>query len=121
LVAEAFNTLVTRRLDKNKSGRWRYKLLMPLTWRTYRVPSGYITDLASIPKAFFLLDPADKAWAAPAVMHDWLCDEARAGRITMKEADALFFEALRDNGVSYVTAMAFWVFVRSMHKVKGDG
>lgn len=75
------------------------------------VPPGFVTDLASIPRAVRLLPGFDVNGRsrAPAVLHDWLyCSQA----VSRSLADYLFHVALRAEGVPPVTADLFWAGVR---------
>lgn len=94
-------------------GEW--VLLADLVYRSsdgriYRVPSRFITDLASIPRiARPAIDRNGKS-RRPAVLHDWLyCLHAD----TRAEADALFLEALQAEGVGLIIRRAMWLAVRA--------
>ena len=54
------------------------------------VPRGFITDLASVPKALRSVVSGRGYWDQPAVLHDYLY---RHNLITRKEADRLLLEA----------------------------
>jgi hypothetical protein len=41
-----------------------------------RVPVGYRTDFASIPRFFWRILPPAGRYGKAAVVHDWLCDES---------------------------------------------
>lgn len=148
-MTQAFSRLSLDRDGNYPDGRKRYRLALPFMWSPqsgdyqpddptfegygvrnqvtsdlevcFAVPSRFDTDLASIPPVFFMLDPADKRWAGPAVIHDWSCDMARAGKWTMRRADQMLYDAMIDNGNSKAVAYAFWAFVRARHKLRGDG
>jgi len=58
-----------------------YFLLKPITWKpnadqagypTVTVPAGFVTDFASIPRAFWSLLPPDGLYTYPAILHDYL-------------------------------------------------
>lgn len=113
--------------------RAQYKLTAPLGYKTGKVkndtiftaPAGFVTDFASIPRYDFLLHPTDKNWARAAAIHDWCCKlargEVRQGTTTLdlKDADDILFQAMRDCGASYAITWAFYLSVRSQHKVLG--
>lgn len=74
------------------------------------VPSGFVTDLASIPPLLRpIFDTAD-ASRQPAVLHDWLYCSQQTGRA---EADRLFREALACAGVGFVQRWAMYAGVRA--------
>ncbi|OYX72766.1 MAG: hypothetical protein B7Y81_05045 [Caulobacter sp. 32-67-35] len=60
----------------------------------YAVPSGYVTDFASIPGFAKLLFPPFGTWAEAAVIHDWLYDVGAKGQ--KAQADRIFKEAMTD-------------------------
>lgn len=76
----------------------------------YMVPRGFITDLASIPRALrWLIDPDGPSRQA-AVLHDFLyCIHY----LPRAEADALFLEALESCGVGRATRWAMYLGVRA--------
>jgi hypothetical protein len=58
-----------------------YYLLKPITWKPnpgqehldeVTVPTGFVTDFASIPRAFFSLLRPDGEYTYPAIVHDYL-------------------------------------------------
>lgn len=87
----------------------------PLIWddgkQTVRVPPGFETDLASIPR----MAQGAPGFAPtglsrrPAVLHDWLYASGDAPRM---EADRLFYVALRAEGVHEPTARIYYRAVR---------
>lgn len=100
-------------LRAHKSGEW--VVLNPLIYRalsgrTYGVPAGFITDLASIPALLRpLFNPNDNGRKA-AVLHDArYC--IKAG--TRKEADDIFLEALERCGVGFLRRWAMYSGVRA--------
>lgn len=56
------------------------------------VPTGFETDLASIPRIFTPLVPIDGLHRAPAIVHDWLC---RNPITSKKITDKVFLEAMK--------------------------
>ncbi|EBH4413765.1 DUF1353 domain-containing protein, partial [Salmonella enterica] len=55
------------------------------------VPAGFITDLATIPRIFWILLPPDGKYAKAAIIHDWMYDNALR---TKKEADLIFLDGM---------------------------
>ena len=87
-----------------------YKLLSDLTFitknnKSITVPSGFITNMASCKIGNFALRGSTES---PSVLHDYLYE----GHVTRKRADALFYEALRDEKVNPIKARIYWFFVR---------
>lgn len=87
----------------------------PLIWfdrinGRIKVPPGFITDLASIPRALRGVLNVNGRSRKAAVVHDWLyCSR----KLTRKQADDLFYRALRAEGVSTVLARVYWSGVRA--------
>lgn len=80
------------------------------TGRIWKVPRGFITDLASIPDlAKGLIDVNDKHRRA-AVLHDYLyCVQT----VPRDQADALFLEAMETVGVEKWKRNLMWAAVRA--------
>lgn len=100
-------------LDVRHVGPNRFELLNALVWATadhvIEVPAGFVTDLASVPRlARPFLDINGRS-AKPAVLHDWLYTSQTMPR---GDADALFLEALRAEGVRLAGPWIYWAGVR---------
>lgn len=76
-------------------------------WRVYEpfafylsdiisVPAGFITDLATVPRIFWILLPPDGKYAKAAIIHDYMYDNALR---TKKEADLIFLDGMTVLGV----------------------
>ncbi len=84
------------------SGR-RWRLFLPFTYhrgskrsnKIIKVPKGFDTDFASIPK-FLWLFPCWAKFNKPSPLHDWLYQtkQIMGKPITRKEADRIFYEAM---------------------------
>ena len=102
-------------LDLRATNPGEWQLISPLVYASsagdiYIVPTGMITDLASIPK---LLRPAidRNGLSRPAaVLHDYLY---LIGNLSRKQADELFLEALLSCGVSGFVAKGMYWSVRA--------
>ena len=73
-------------------------LAAPVTWThpdtkpsKIVVPRGFVTDFASIPRAFWSLFPPIGSYGLPAIMHDWLYWTQSLDR---KTSDLLFYMAM---------------------------
>lgn len=89
------------------------------------VPVGFVTDLASIPRAFRnlpFLDPNGVS-RRPAALHDWLYGSAPGRRLGKPFADQFLYAALRSEGAGPKTAWAFWAAVHyfGASSWNGDG
>lgn len=58
-----------------------------------RVPKGYKTDFASVPRMFWRICPPDGVYTQAAVVHDYACENQRDTR-SQKEIDLIFLEAM---------------------------
>lgn len=82
--------------------------------RTIYVPAGFVTDFASIPRLLWRVLPptgdGPMARYGPAsVLHDWLYQSHETSRW---QADLLFYEAMRNLGVSRWRACVMWCAVK---------
>jgi len=77
--------------------------------KTYTVPAGYQTDLASIPQEYQQRPPHESPTARPGVLHDYLYTSQSEPR---RVADRIFREALRAEGVPLGQRLAMWGAVR---------
>ena len=100
----------------------RWELHTPLVYTSmggqrYAVPAGFRSDLSSIPRlplVYMLLKRGDTHRAG--VLHDYLC---RYQIVRRGQADALFYEALRSDGVGRVRAWLMWAAVATYTTTKG--
>jgi hypothetical protein len=100
-------------LRAHKPGEW--VVLNPLFYtslsnRTYGIPAGFITDLASIPALLRPIFSQNGRGRKAAVLHDsryCIKDGSR------KEADDLFLEALERCGVGFFKRWAMYTGVRA--------
>lgn len=79
-----------------------------------RVPIGFQTDLASVPRVFRSLIPVVGNQNGPAVVHDWLYVHRRIdGRaLGRAEADRIFRDLLSAAGVGWTRRTMMYVAVR---------
>ena len=106
--------------DHADGSRYEFELLEPFVYewsggrgqpaRSIVVPAGFRTDFASIPRPVQGLLDAVNDVAPGSVVHDFLYTslmfEDRA------QADGIFYDALRANGVGWIRARALWLGVR---------
>jgi hypothetical protein len=92
-----------------------WELVEPIRYRGNRdmfvVPKGFSTDFASVPRAFQWLLPRYGAYTKSAILHDFLCDESKAGRFDRDDADGLFRRSMRELGVSFLRRWLMWAAV----------
>ncbi len=104
----------------------RFKLYRSFTFhldskrsqRTVRVPVGFITDFASIPKAFWSIIPPYGKYTKAAVLHDYIykyhgfVSGDQFISYTRKEADQIFLKAMEVLGVGRVKRWTMYTAVR---------
>ena len=114
-----------------RGGRSLWAVERPLGYRTGEgvgerivVPAGFVTDLASVPRAVWSFYPPDGPWAKAAIIHDFLYATRGTGvwhgRIgvtrerpySRQEADAILREAMADRKVGFWERFVIWSSVR---------
>jgi hypothetical protein len=79
----------------------------------YRVPVGYHTDFASVPRATSWLYPRTGSYSAAAIIHDWLItDMLPTGYIDSVHVDRVFRLAMKELGVPIARRWVMWAGVR---------
>ena len=95
-----------------------YYLRAPLEWRpndinsllpSVIVPSGFVTDLASIPREFWTFLPRDGRYMPAAIIHDYLYWEQQ---ISKSISDSILNLAMQDLNVGSVTTALIYGAVR---------
>lgn len=88
------------------------------------VPPGFVTDLASVPRAVWSFYPPDGPWAKAAIIHDFLYATKGTGEwhthrgitrvapYSRKEADDILKEAMADRKVGKWEQGVIWASVR---------
>jgi hypothetical protein len=82
--------------------------------RRHVVESGYVTDLASVPRMARALVPCAGLHTYPSILHDDRCDAVNAGdsELTSREVDREFRHAMRSLGVQPLRRWVMWAGVR---------
>ena len=104
-------------LDAPVDGKW-FKTLHPFRYiakdyKVYNVPAYTFTDFASIPRGFRWMISRVGKYGKAAVLHDYLCDLANAGKFKRKDADKIFLEAMKVLGVGWLKRNTMFLGVRS--------
>lgn len=76
----------------------------------YVVPRGFVTDLASIPRALYAVIPVNGKHRSAAILHDWLYETQKMSRA---RCDGLFLEAMASSGVRWSLRWAMYLGVRA--------
>ena len=100
--------------ENTDTGTWVLErdLIYVARWETFVVPTDFDTNFASVPRPLWWLVPRYGRHTKAAVIHDWLWDEARAGRFSKADADGIFRRAMRELGVGFVRRWMMWAAVR---------
>lgn len=77
----------------------------------FRVPAGFETDLASVPRVLWSLVPPHGKYAKAAILHDWLITEYPFGAVR-EVADKLFYDAMLVLQVPKLQAKLMYYAVR---------
>ena len=94
-----------------------YTLLedLSVTWngRVLRIPAGFKSDGASVPRFFWrwVFPPGDSKAMCAAFAHDFVYRTHPDGW-TKQDADQMFYDLLRRNGVPYLNAKRAYLGVR---------
>ncbi len=75
----------------------------------FEVPVGFVTDMASVPRAFWTLWPPVGVYSLAAVLHDYLY---ATGIVSRKDADGIFRRAMRVSGTGRFTRWPLYWGVR---------
>jgi len=80
----------------------------------FTVPTGFRTDLTSIPRAFHALLSPMGEFAPAAIAHDWMYSRASNGYFPSDRAmaDRVFLELMYNLGISWHTRTAIFYAVR---------
>ena len=84
-----------------------------------RVPAGFVTDFASIPRAFWTILPPTGKYGKAAVVHDFLYVKGGIlppDRFTKNDADRIFYEAMGVLGVNQFVRWTMWKAVSAFGK-----
>ena len=104
--------LKTRYITYTKNPK-EYELKQKLIYKDkhtyYKVPVGFKTDFASVPKGLqFLFKPQGK-YSRASILHDYLYDFKVVSRF---QADEIFYQAMKEDKVNTFTRILFYLAVR---------
>ncbi len=85
---------------------------------TVTIPKGFVTDFASIPRAFWLWIPPTGSYSRAAVVHDWLYWVQVCNR---EQSDKLLLLAMVESEVSVATRFTIYNAVRFFGERAWDG
>ena len=124
--AEWMNAWTGEKARKPQGGLFIYRfkepmwaLLKPIAWQAdagtsdiarVEVPEGFVTDFASIPRAFYSMLRPDGDYTYPAILHDYLYWTQTRPR---SECDEVIRLAMLDFKIDPVTVKAIYTAVRT--------
>lgn len=92
-----------------------------------KVPQGFVTDLASVPRIFWSIFPPFGKYTPAAIVHDFLYSKYNITGINRTLADKIFLFIMEELGVGYLKRKAMYQAVRSFGerswkaKLKNEG
>lgn len=115
------------RIGLSPTGPTTWVLLAPVGYRgnpdhggdTWTIPAGFSTDLASVPLCMTWAVARYGVWTSAALLHDFLCQQARRGQFVQADADGIFRRVLGESGVPDVLRWAMWAAVRAGSHLAG--
>ena len=96
--------------------RTQWELITPVTLLRFEIPTGFVTDVASVPRMMWWLFPPSGRDMAAALLHDYLLQSALVPRAT---ADHLFLEAMTRIDVATWQRITMFAAVRVFGIIKG--
>ena len=110
------NKLTVTKINKREwrvERRFSYKVGGLSSHVSVKVPRGFITDFASVPRIFWIIFPPDGQYTQAAVVHDCLYHTHQFER---KECDRIFCEAME---VLNVPRWKRWVMYKAVRTFGG--
>lgn len=117
MTARYLSPLRLESLAPSKGGKKLFKVLAPFIYDSdvlklrITVPEGFVTDLGTVPRLPFAYMLFGGASNEAAVVHDFLYS-GQAGKVTRAQADDVFFEAMKAEGVAGWRRGPMWFGVR---------
>lgn len=97
-----------------------FRTLEPLAYTgqrdTFTIEPGFLTDFASVPRAFVWLLPRYGLYTRSAILHDYLW---RTHVVPRRDADGLFRRSMRELGVPFPRRWVMWAAVRTASFMSG--
>ena len=79
-----------------------------------KVPKGFVTDYASIPKLFRTVVLPYGKHSGASVIHDWLYSSMCNLDISREKADKIFLEILKEEKVNFLLRIVMYIAVRKV-------
>lgn len=98
-------------------GKDKYEVVKSYLYKDIRIKKGFVTNGADIPRVLWsIFPPNSPEYMSAIVIHDFLCD--KYPKVSYKEADKVFYEAMLEIGVAKWKAKLFYVCCSSYHRFK---
>ena len=98
----------------------KFELFSDYMYRTreylIKVPKGFVTDYASIPKLLRGIVLLYGKHSGASVVHDWLYSSSCNLDISREKADKIFLEILKEEKVSFLLRILMYFAVRKFGK-----
>ena len=98
----------------------KFELFFNYVYRTkeyiIKVPKGFVTDYASIPKLLRVIVLPYGKHSGASVVHDWLYSSNCNLDISREKADKIFLEILKEEKVSFLLRALMYFAVRKFGK-----
>ncbi len=104
-------------LPPNKTfGKTKYRVVLPFTLSGVFVPSGFVSDGATVPRFLWWLFPPVGRYFAAAIVHDYLL----ASGYNWRYANHKFKDALCEQGVAHWVVAVMYSAVQMYQFVKRE-
>ena len=98
----------------------RFEVVEEFRYGLIKVPVGFKTNGADVPRVFWsLFPPNSPEYLSAVVLHDYMCANKRVFGYEL--ADKLFYEVLIEIGVPKWKAKLFYFWVKWYHRLKMTG
>lgn len=115
-------SFLTAELDLAYIDGVKWRLITELLWASFdgqrrvRVPAGFVTDFASVPKVFWNVLPPTGSYGKAAVLHDYMYQTGQwtpeGPSCSRSDADSVLRAAMDDLGVGWWTKWTIYSAVR---------
>lgn len=92
-----------------EDGSIKYQVLEEITFGKFTVPSGFISDGASVPRVFWSLFPPVGKYFKSCILHDWLLTSTD---IEWDQAANIFYSSMIKDGVGKPKAYIMYIAVK---------
>ena len=105
--------LIVKKLDERTweiMRAFEYHVGFENSFEVVKIPKGFVTDFATVPRMFWILFPPDGKYTQATIVHDYLY---HTKKYTRSKSDAIFLEAMGVLGVPWWKRRTMWLAVRA--------